>query len=115
MFSSLWCARVRAYRTLAIPLLAGASALAAHAQAPGSLRLDPGPTLQASQASSPVPAALYRSVFADLPQGVEDTVLDWKAANAAVGQFPRGHADLLKWEQEQARKAAPPANRRTQP
>jgi outer membrane protein TolC len=31
----------------------------------------------------------------------------WRAANAAVGQFPRGHADLLKWEQEQARVAAP--------
>ena len=43
----------------------------------------------------------------DLPQGVETTALDWKAANAAVGQFKRGHADLLKWEQEQARRPAP--------
>lgn len=88
--------------------LAGASALAAHAQAPGSVRLDPTPTLQASRASTPVPAVAYRSVFADLPQGLEDTVLDWKAANAAVGKFQLGHADLLKWEQEQARKSAPP-------
>lgn len=23
---------------------------------------------------------------------------DWKAANAAVAEFPRGHADVLKWE-----------------
>lgn len=115
MSSFLWCARLRAYRTLAIPLIAGATTLAAHAQAPGSVRLDPSPTLQASQASSPVPAALHRSVFADLPQGVEDTVVDWKAANAAVGQFKRGHADLLKWEQEQARKAAPPAASGAQP
>ena len=23
---------------------------------------------------------------------------DWKAANAAVAKFPRGHADVLKWE-----------------
>ena len=26
---------------------------------------------------------------------------DWKAANAAVAQFPRGHADVLKWEKAQ--------------
>ena len=30
---------------------------------------------------------------------------DWKAANAAVAQFPRGHADVLKWEKAQS--AAP--------
>jgi hypothetical protein len=34
---------------------------------------------------------------------VEQTSLDWKKANADVGQFKRGHADLLKWEQEQAK------------
>lgn len=102
-----WYARRRVYRLIFTATLIGASALAAHAQAPGSVRLDPNPTLQASQASTPVPAVAYRSVLADLPRGVEDTVLDWKAANAAVGQFPRGHADLLKWEQEQARQAAP--------
>ena len=33
----------------------------------------------------------------------------WRDANAAVGQFPRGHADLLKWEQQQAPAAAPVA------
>ena len=81
--------------------------LAAHAQAPGSVRLDPTPTLQASQANTPVPAVAYRSIFADLPQGVDEPVQDWKAANAAVGQFKRGHADLLKWEREQARQPKP--------
>ena len=40
---------------------------------------------------------------------------DWRAANAAVGQFPRGHADLVGWEAAQAKGgsgangAAPPA------
>lgn len=33
----------------------------------------------------------------------------WRDANAAVGQFPRGHADLLKWEQQQVQAAAPVA------
>ena len=27
---------------------------------------------------------------------------DWKAANAAVAKFPRGHADVLKWEKAQS-------------
>lgn len=26
---------------------------------------------------------------------------DWKAANAAVAEFPRGHGDVLKWEKAQ--------------
>lgn len=30
----------------------------------------------------------------------------WRQANDGVGQFPRGHADLLKWEQGQAPVAA---------
>ena len=105
---SPWYARRRLYRSLSATVLASAATLSAQAQAPGSVRLDPTPTLQASQASTPVPAAAYRSVFADLPRGVETTALDWKAANAAVGQFKRGHADLLKWEQEQARRSVPP-------
>jgi len=33
---------------------------------------------------------------------------DWRQANEAVAQFPRGHADVLKWEQAQP--AAPQAD-----
>ena len=56
-----------------------------------------------------VPPVLYRSVFVDTPTGVEAETLDWKRANADVGQFRRGHVDVLKWEEEQAarRKAMP--------
>lgn len=74
---------------------------AAVAQAAPYPQLDAKPTLQAASADTPVPPALYRSVFADLPTGVEETRVDWKKANTDVGQFKRGHADLLKWEQEQ--------------
>lgn len=80
------------------------------AQAVGSVPLDPTATLQASQPGSPVAPVAYRSAFADLPQGLEQTPTDWKAANAAVGQFKRGHADLLKWERDQARTPGAPAN-----
>ncbi len=65
-------------------------------------RPDPQPTLRAADPASPVPAALYRSIFADLPAGVEQGSDDWKKANAEVGQFRRGHVDLLKWEDAQA-------------
>jgi hypothetical protein len=47
-----------------------------------------------------VPAVQYRSVFANVPTGVEDTEVDWRRANDDVGQFRRGHIDLLKWESQ---------------
>ena len=55
-----------------------------------------------------VPAVQYRSVFVDTPKGVETGELDWKKANADVGQFKRGHVDVLKWEEEQARARSAP-------
>jgi hypothetical protein len=52
----------------------------------------------AADPNAPVPAPQYRSVFQDTPSGVEDAAKDWRKANAEVAQFPRGHADILKWE-----------------
>lgn len=51
-----------------------------------------------------VPPVLYRSVFIDTPTGVETEESDWKRANAEVGQFKRGHMDILRWEEAQAAK-----------
>ena len=90
---------------VAVLSAACSAAMPAMAQAVGSVRLDRQPTLQASQSATDVPLVAYLSVFDNLPKGVETTTLDWKAANANVGQFKRGYADLLKWEQEQADKA----------
>lgn len=98
------------HKTLVLFVIAGASSLQfAVAQAPGAVRLDPTPTLQASQSGTPVPALQYRSSLAQLPKGVEQSETDWKTANANVGQFQRGHIDLLQWENDQARKNAAPA------
>jgi hypothetical protein len=63
---------------------------------------------QATDPAAPVPAVAYRSVFSDLPTGVEAGREDWKKANADVGRFTRGHPDILKSEQ-QAAPAAPAA------
>jgi hypothetical protein len=88
----------------ALPLLTQA----ALAQAPSAvfLPLDSQPTLQALDPQSAVPPAVYRSTLADLPRGVEDTRLDWRRSNDAVGQFKRGHIDLLRLEQQNAAPAA---------
>lgn len=48
-----------------------------------------------------VPPARYRSVFADTPTGVEQDSVDWKKANADVGEFRNGFVDILKWESAQ--------------
>lgn len=48
-----------------------------------------------------VPPARYRSVFADTPTGVEQGRVDWKKANADVGEFRNGFVDILKWESAQ--------------
>lgn len=62
-----------------------------------------------------VPPVEYRSVFSEVSRGVEAGSVDWKQANDQVGQFRRGHIDILKWEQQQDA-ATPPGNvRRNMP
>lgn len=87
--------RLALLAALALPAAAGLAPAQAAALYP---TLDPQPTAQAASPDTPVPPALYRSAFANLPAGVEQTSVDWKTSNAIVGQFPRGHIDLLKWE-----------------
>ncbi len=48
-----------------------------------------------------VPPVVYQSVFNQSPKGVETQSVDWRKANATVGQFKRGHVDILKWEELQ--------------
>jgi hypothetical protein len=38
----------------------------------------------------------------ELPASVEEAIRRWLAANRAVGEFSRGHIDLLRWEQAQS-------------
>lgn len=85
-----------------LPLaFAGAAALAQPGAATAP-RLDaPASTHGADDVvnpAAPVPALQYRSVFADTPTGVETQEADWKKSNAEVGQFRRGHIDILRWE-----------------
>ena len=73
----------------------------------GNAHAQGAPSPQPGDPAVPVPAVAYRSVFADLPTGVEAGREDWKKANNDVGRFTRGHVDILKAEQQQAAPAAP--------
>lgn len=75
----------------------------------GSAFAQGAPAPQAADPAATVPAVSYRSVFADLPTGVEAGREDWKKANNDVGRFTRGHVDILKSEQQQAAPMAPAA------
>lgn len=78
------------------------------APASGLAQRVPAPSAAAvADPATPVPAPRYRSALAPEPRGAAPASTDWKAANAEVGQFRRGHSDLLKWEQTQG--ATPPA------
>ena len=64
------------------------------------------PVIGAGSVTDPqatVPPVVYQSVFADTPTGVEMKTDDWHKANADVGQFKRGHVDILKWEEAQTK------------
>lgn len=57
----------------------------------------------------PVPAVSYRPLEPAGASALVQELEDWKAANAAVGQYPRGHRDIIKWERaQQAVQPAPP-------
>lgn len=87
---------------LLVPLLVSGSAAFAQSPPPPANSTPPAPPTRNELAvvdpALAVPAVLYRSVFADTPTGVETEEVDWGKANADVGQFKRGHVDILKWE-----------------
>ena len=63
---------------------------------------------QSHNAKAVVAKPVYQSAFADLPafdpQQPAADKKDWRKANEDVAQFPRGHVDILKWEEAQTKK-----------
>lgn len=55
----------------------------------------------AATADVPVPAIAYQPLEPVGASALVQELQDWKAANAAVGQYPRGHRDIVKWEKAQ--------------
>lgn len=64
----------------------------------------------ADPAQAPVPSVMQSAPLVlpviEMPGDREQALEAWQRANRAVGEFPRGHIDLLRWEQ---RPAAPTA------
>lgn len=72
------------------------------------------PVWAQAQATPPIasdPTAAAPLHYQPLPMSgsVETAQTDWRSANEAVADFPRGHADILSWEAAQARPASAPA------
>ena len=70
-------------------------------------RIDHRPTASAADPTSAVPPQVFSSSLSASAAGIEPGRQDWKRVNQAVGQFPNGHADLLKLETPQQQPAAP--------
>lgn len=94
---------VQGESVLKIIVLAAAAAAAAGGAAMAQ------PSAGPSDPAAPVPASVHRSVFEGLPAGVEQEQLDWREANADVARFARGHADYVKWEEQQLGGAPAPS------
>lgn len=75
---------------------------------PAATLAQPVPPDAAADPSVQVPPVVYRPVFDGTPTGIETRIGDWKRANETVGEFRRGHIDLLKWEDAQSVAPAAP-------
>ncbi|MEN5180863.1 hypothetical protein [Comamonas sp. 4034] len=92
-------------KCLAVGIAAAAWAMAFHSLAqPSQPAVNPAesaPTLS-DPASPQAPTAPLRHQ----PMAASGTIVaqpgDWKEANAAVADFPRGHADVIRWEKDHA-------------
>ncbi|NMM82331.1 hypothetical protein B2J86_15575 [Acidovorax sp. SRB_14] len=81
---------------LLVPWLALAQSLPTHALA------------DAANPAAPTAPINYRGISPLRVQAQDSAPQAWRAANEAVGAFPRGHADILVWEATQAAAGAPP-------
>lgn len=57
---------------------------------------------EASDPAAPVPPLAYRSLL-PAPTDLADPPVPWTQANQEVARFPRGHVDVLRWEERQER------------
>ena len=76
-----------------------AALASAHAQ---SLHVPPAaPSPSTAATTAPATAAVPSTGPAPAGNAAANPAGTWRAANDAVGAFPRGHADILRWEQAQ--------------
>lgn len=88
----------------ALSLAWGMSALPSFAAEPASSSVSAATAAKAAPSvfnpAAPTPPLQHQPLAAS--GAIVTQPGDWKAANAAVAQFPRGHTDVLKWEKAQS-------------
>lgn len=85
------------FRAMATTLGVVVSLTATHAQSRDAS--PPSPSQSITDAHAPTLALEHKALQ---PGGqVVQQPGDWRAANRTVAEFPRGHADVLKWEAAQ--------------
>lgn len=102
-------------RCLAAGIAAAACAMASYSLAqPSQSAVSPDesvPTLS-DPASPQAPTAPLRHQAMALSGTIVPQPGDWKEANAAVAAFPRGHADVIRWEKAQATPQGQPTGKK---
>ena len=63
----------------------------------------------AADPAAPVAPPEYRSVLPAAPTDLADAPVPWRQANQDVARFPRGHADIVRFEERRQREADPAA------
>jgi opacity protein-like surface antigen len=63
----------------------------------------------AADPAVPVPTLAYRSAL-PAPADLAEPAVPWAQANQEVARFPRGHADLVRWEERQERGSSTPSS-----
>ena len=67
----------------------------------------PAAPARVADPAAAVPAVQYRPLLDAAEKGVVQGADAWPAANARVGQYTRGHSDILKAEEAPAAPKAP--------
>lgn len=93
-----------AHLRAAVTLVVGALVLPALARPPGDVSPPPPEALSADAPSAPL-----HHVPLPGSGALIEAAGDWRGANAAVAAFPRGHADMVRWEAAQPQAAPLPA------
>ena len=97
------------------PVTAPNTAASTAANSP-SQSSQPSPPSASAQVLNPAAATLpLTSPALPVSTAVAQEITDWRAANAAVAEFKRGHTDVVKWEKLQTRKASNTQQQQHQP
>lgn len=72
-----------------------------------SLAQSPAPAADAANPSAPTAPLVHQGLRPQPALEAAATPTDWRTTHEAVAAFPRGHADIVRWEARQGTASAP--------